>query len=100
MKTQRQDKRQMAELLQPVIPGGCWRRMKKWGATLVIYLLPFAMPLAVHAAPTLSVGSVAGSAGTAVDLPVTFNPGTDSVASIQFDLTLPPSLSTLSVTAG
>jgi hypothetical protein len=55
---------------------------------------------AAQAAPTLAVGSGSGAAGTSVDIPITFNPTTDSVAGIQFSLTLPASVSTVSVTAG
>ncbi len=52
------------------------------------------------AAPTLSGGSVSGNAGTDVDLAINFNPSPNQVASLQFSLTLPASVSTVSVTAG
>ena len=53
-----------------------------------------------HAAPTLTVGSSSGTAGTTVTLPITFDPTTASVAGMQFNLTLPAGLSTGTVTAG
>src|SRR5438477_2000060 len=55
---------------------------------------------AAHALPTLTVGATSGQAGTTVTLPVSFDPSTSSVAGIQFNLTLPASLSTGTVTAG
>ncbi len=57
-------------------------------------------PPPTSTAPTLTVGAASGAAGTAVDLPITFNAGTASVASMQWDLTLPPSLTSVSVTPG
>jgi|CXWL01.1.fsa_nt_gi hypothetical protein len=52
------------------------------------------------AAPSLSVAKVSGRAGGTVKLPIAFDPGSDPVASIQFSLLLPPSVSTISVSAG
>jgi hypothetical protein len=54
----------------------------------------------VHALPTLTVGVASGQAGTTINLPITFDPSTSSVAGIQFSLTLPASLSTGAVTPG
>ena len=72
---------------------------RKWlqvGLTLLCSL----GAVSVEAAPTLTVGSASGQAGASVTLPVTFNPGTSSVASLQFSLTLPPGLSTGAITPG
>src|SRR5207245_2339105 len=51
-------------------------------------------------APTLTVGSATGQAGTAITIPISFDPGPASVAGIQFNLTLPTGVSTMSVTDG
>src|SRR5207302_819072 len=51
-------------------------------------------------APTTTVGSVSGAAGTTVSIPINFDPGTASVAGMQFNLTLPAGLSSGTVTAG
>src|SRR5258706_8627546 len=51
-------------------------------------------------APTLTVGTISGQAGTVVNLPITFAPTTASVAGLQFNLTLPAGISTGTVTAG
>ena len=53
-----------------------------------------------QAAATLKVGKVSGKAGATVSVPVTLNSAPGSVASLQFDLTLPIGVSTVSVTAG
>src|SRR5260370_30169861 len=50
-------------------------------------------------APTLTVGTISGQAGTVVNLPITFDPTTASVAGLQFNLTLPAGISTGTVTA-
>jgi hypothetical protein len=50
--------------------------------------------------PTLSVGSATGAAGSNVNLPISFNTGSASIAGMQFSLTLPTSLTTISVTTG
>jgi hypothetical protein len=51
-------------------------------------------------APTLAAGAVSGQTGTTVNLPITFNPGSTSVAGLQFNLTLPAGLSAGTVAAG
>jgi len=53
-----------------------------------------------EAAPAISVGTVSAQAGAAVDVPLTFAAGGSSIAGIQFNLVLPASISTVSVTAG
>src|SRR4051812_48076462 len=68
--------------------------------SLLIASLVFLGVTQAMAAPTLTVGSVSSQAGTSIDIPVTLNPGTDSVATLQFDLTLPPALTANTVTAG
>ena len=55
---------------------------------------------AAWAAPTLTVGTASGPAGTVVDLSVTFNAGKASIASLQFDLAMPSALITESASAG
>src|SRR3989338_3069086 len=62
------------------------------------FLLPFSF--AEAAQPSLTVGSASGQAGTTVSFPIDFNPSTASVTGLQFDLTLPASISTVSVTGG
>ena len=52
------------------------------------------------APPVVAVGSVTGSAGTAVDLPIAFTAGSTGVSTLQFDLTLPSALSYVSTTTG
>jgi phosphodiesterase/alkaline phosphatase D-like protein len=52
------------------------------------------------AAQTLSIGSASGQAGGTVDLTVTFNAGSTGVSSMQFDLTLPSSLTYSTVAMG
>jgi hypothetical protein len=73
-------------------------RPHKFAVVMLFSSLAFATSL--HAAPVLTLGNVSGEAGTEVSLPITFNPGGASIASAQFELTLPPSISTVSVTAG
>jgi hypothetical protein len=51
-------------------------------------------------APTLSVGSVTGQAGTSVNVPLSFNPNAGAVTGIQFSLTVPAGVSTGAVTPG
>jgi hypothetical protein len=61
----------------------------------------FLNPFRVHAqSASLLVGSATGSAGAPVDLPVSFTAGATPVSTVQFDLTLPSSLSYVSVTTG
>jgi cohesin domain-containing protein/purple acid phosphatase-like protein len=55
---------------------------------------------ALGASPSVKIGSVSGGAGSAVDLPVTFTPGDTDVSTLQFDLSLPASLSYVSVATG
>lgn len=67
----------------------------------ILFLSPLLLGAAsAMAAPTLTGGSVSGSAGTDVDLVINFNPTTNAVASLQFALTLPTNISTVSATAG
>lgn len=58
------------------------------------------LPARSWAATSLTLGSASGQAGTTVNVPMTFSPGTDAVSALQFDLTVPVALSTVSVTAG
>src|ERR1035441_5264992 len=52
------------------------------------------------ATPSLTVGGASGAAGSAVTIPITFDPGTASVAGIQFNIVLPSALSSGTVTPG
>src|SRR5258708_2935080 len=52
------------------------------------------------AGPSLTAGSVSGQAGTSVDLPLSFDPAGNSVASLQFTFTLPSGLTETSYAAG
>ena len=52
------------------------------------------------AAPSLTGASVAGKAGQTVALPIAFNPASASVASLQFNLTLPKGVKAGDVTPG
>jgi hypothetical protein len=54
----------------------------------------------VGAAPNLSVGSLSGTAGKTVTLPVRFDPAASSISSLQFNLMLPKGVSPGSVTPG
>ena len=51
-------------------------------------------------AQTITVGSVSGQAGTAVDLKINFTAGAAGVATLHFDLAFSPSLSMVSTTTG
>jgi hypothetical protein len=53
---------------------------------------------AVATAPVILGGSVSGTAGSTVDLPVSFNPGGRSVVSLQFSFTIPAGLTAGTVT--
>ena len=48
----------------------------------------------------MTAGAVSGQAGAAVNLSVSFDPGTASVSALQFDLTMPPGLNAGSAAAG
>ena len=67
---------------------------------LFIGLTGFALSATVWAAPNLTVGTASGQSGTSVDLPITFDPTTASVAGLQFNVTLPTAVSTVSITPG
>lgn len=56
--------------------------------------------LSYGAAPAVTVGNASGTAGAAVNIPVTFSPGTTAVATLQFDLSLPAALSYGSIATG
>jgi hypothetical protein len=55
---------------------------------------------ALGASPSVKIGSAAGGAGSAVDLPVAFTTGDTDVSTLQFDLSLPASLSYVSAATG
>lgn len=72
-----------------------------------IRFAPFALLLSAlcfagtaWALPTLTVGTVSGQAGTAVNLPVSFDPGEAAVTDVEFDLTLPTYVTPGTVTPG
>src|SRR2546422_7188638 len=67
--------------------------------TAVIWLLGFPS-IASAAPPVVGVGSATGNAGAAVNLLVTFTPGSTAVSTLQFDLTFPSALSYVSVSTG
>ena len=69
-------------------------------AAVTIWLLAFWWIAPPAAAQTVSVGSVSGQAGTGVDLKVNFTAGTAGIATLQFDLAYPSSLSLVSTTTG
>jgi hypothetical protein len=50
--------------------------------------------------PTIAVGKVTGKAGSVVDLPITLDPGSASIAGIQFDLSMPANTSIESTVPG
>ena len=66
----------------------------------VLSVLLFFPATAVAQTAGISVGTTSGGAGTSVDLPVSFTAGGTGVSTLQFDLTLPSSLSYVSVTTG
>ncbi|MEK7232864.1 MAG: cohesin domain-containing protein, partial [Elusimicrobiota bacterium] len=72
---------------------------RKW-IQVGLALFSCAMATSAGAAPSLTVGSVSGQAGATVTLPITFDPGTSSVASMQFNITVPAGLSTGPITLG
>src|SRR5258706_10260694 len=68
-----------------------------------LFVLPVAMLVSAGAwavTPSVTVGTASGPAGTAVNIPITFDPGVSAVAGVQFNLTLPSGVSTGPVTAG
>ena len=69
-------------------------------APVTVLLLSFWGLATPAAAQTVSAGSVSGQAGTAVDLKINFTAGTAGIATLQFDLAFPSSLSLVSTTAG
>ena len=76
------------------------RFLRYFGLSAVVLL---AAQAALRAAtPSLILGSTSTAAGTLATIPITFDPGTASVASMQFNITLPSSLtaSTSTVVAG
>jgi hypothetical protein len=73
---------------------------RQFQTVVAVLFLSLAGSATLQAAPTLMVGSTATVAGATVALPITFNPGGASIASAQFDITLPPSVSTGTVTPG
>jgi len=75
------------------------RNWAKDRIAVVVGLLSLLAVASLEAAPTLKVGNASGAAGTVVDLPINFDPGKATIVSIEFDLTLPPGLSTGTVTA-
>ena len=48
----------------------------------------------------ITVGSASGNRGSSIDLPVSFNAGSTSVSSMQFDLSIPSGLSYTSISTG
>jgi hypothetical protein len=56
--------------------------------------------IAIAQSSSVSVGTVSGGAGSAVDLSVSLSPGASSVSTLQFDLTFPASLSYVSTATG
>ena len=76
-----------------------WKRFVVASSLTVIWLAGLSS-IAFAAAPAVSVGSVTGSAGAAVDLAVAFTAGSTAVSTLQFDLTFPSALSYVSVTTG
>jgi uncharacterized repeat protein (TIGR01451 family) len=82
----------------PSLKGGGIRFVKHYAALFAIVASLASSALA--SAPSLTVGNVSGAAGTAVNLPLSFDPSTSSVAGIQFNLILPSALSSGTVTPG
>jgi PKD repeat protein len=74
-----------------------YREINPW-ITLLSLLLGFAG--LAQAAPTLSAGTASGQPGSTINFPISFNPTTDSVASLQFSLTMPSGVSTGTITPG
>lgn len=74
--------------------------LKRAIAVLLLGFCFLAVSRTAHAAPTLEVGSAKGTPGSSVSIPVIFNRGTSSISGIQFNLTLPPGLSSGTVTGG
>src|SRR5690349_1157802 len=74
------------------------RHPKRLLTTLALFSLFLATKS--WAAPSLTLGSVSGQAGTLVNLAVNYDPTTSSVATLQFDMTLPASLSLTSISTG
>ena len=63
-------------------------------------LLSSVMAASTGAAPSLTVGGASGQAATTVSLPISFDPGTSSVAGMQFNIIVPAGLSTGTITPG
>jgi len=65
-----------------------------------IFVLKSFSPSFAWASPSLSLGTGSGNPGANVTLPISFNPGGSHIAAVQFSLTLPSTLSPVTVTAG
>src|SRR5438128_225384 len=67
---------------------------------LFIFLAGSLLSGSAWAAPSLTIGTGSGAAGTTVNVPITYDPTTASVAGIQFNLALPSGLSLVSFSTG
>src|SRR5690348_2505381 len=63
-------------------------------------LVLFVAALSQAATPSLTVTNGSGQTGTSVTIPINFDPGANSVAGLQFNITLPSGLSSGTVTLG
>ena len=74
--------------------------MRRLAGLTAVLLSSGLLAAGAAAAPALTLGTASGQAGTTVNVPVTFDPTTNLVVGIQFDITVPAQLSTGSITAG
>ena len=71
-----------------------------FGAGLAMSVAMACSSPAWAAGATLSLDAVSGQAGTTVDIPIQFNPGTNAVSAIQMNLLLPTAVTAVSATGG
>ncbi len=76
------------------------KRNRLLTAAVLVALACSLLRPAAAGAQTVSVGNISGAAGTAVNLTVSFTPGASPVAGLDFELTIPASLSYVSTTTG
>lgn len=69
-------------------------------AALCCLILPALVSPGQAVAQSVTVGSASGGPGTAVDVPVSFTPGATGIATLQFDLSFPASLTAGTVSTG
>lgn len=66
----------------------------------LLFYTPLRLKLSTTSGSAIAVGSVSGSLGSVINLPITFTSGISPVSSLQFDLAIPLGLNYASITVG